>query len=707
MCAEFKDLESIIGHEKLKEKMAELDGIKSADKSGFYCSNDSSALQEGSILKEKYKVLKALKSQKNSNTYIVKDTAIPDKKFVLKEIIPPEMDKNQLKERRDKLQEIIRILSTFRHINLAEVYDGFTECGREYCVMEYVEGLDLYKLMDMSTTAFSQAKVVEWGVKICDALEFLHFRPKPFTLGDFAPDNIMVDLEGELNIINYDLQRFFDPERSLEFMPDNPEELYDDITKTARILYFLLTKERYSDSALALNFPKDTPPKLVKLLETACRSNQRSFGSIKEFSAKLQNSIKEDAKDTQQRVRIFPSIKIDFAAPLRNFKYAFLSQHPFIIALEGILLVFIVFFLVSMNIKPQYHRPHQVPLLYVSAENNIYTFAAEDAPGLNIKAYEEVRNSALFRSMPFTCGSLIIAKPDSIDYLVIPPDWIENARKLKERKSEAQVLLAADHNHSRINVIDIETNLPVGYISTDVNPELIIKKPYSETAYVFHRAGSNITVLNLRNLSIENVFPIGTNTGDILPIKYPYTEPIKERPDTAEPEKEKSLIDALAVSNLKDGAIEIFNSKTGRMIDKINIQGSANSMLWSQQQNSIYALDNKNKKLFKIEIENRRVSEFPLYQREEPINLTLDAEQDTLWIISAAGNWLISFDKKSEAFGNPITIKGQPSSIMYFDKRLWIIDRRLKEVVVLTHNGDIITGIQLKSVPHSMWFLNN
>ena len=200
------------------------------------------ALVRGAIINDRFEVIKLLRETRDHNTYLARRTDQPDKELILKEIIPPDMPRDELKKRRDRFSDTIRILSSFKHPNLTVVHEGFSQSGRLYSYMDVVDGLDLYKLTRMNTKGFSEKEVIKWALQLCSAVEFMHFRPNPFTLGELHPRHLMISYNGQLELTGYDLQRFFDTSRTLEFMPDDPTSLYGDITKVARILYFLLTK---------------------------------------------------------------------------------------------------------------------------------------------------------------------------------------------------------------------------------------------------------------------------------------------------------------------------------------------------------------------------------------------------------------------------------------------------------------------------------
>ena len=149
--------------------------------------------------------------------------------------------------------------------------------NRNYYYEENIDGLDLVRLNEMNTKFFSEKEVMKWALQLCDAAEFLHYRPVPFTMGEIGPRHVMVDDTGLVKIIGFDLQRFFDVNRTLAYLPDDPTKLYGDVTEIARIIYFLLTKQEYDSRSFDIEWPDHVKPKMRKLLETACKTGQKNL----------------------------------------------------------------------------------------------------------------------------------------------------------------------------------------------------------------------------------------------------------------------------------------------------------------------------------------------------------------------------------------------------------------------------------------------
>ena len=92
-----------------------------------------------------------------------------------------------------------RILSTLRHPHLPQVSDNFIDpsSGRQYLVMEYVEGQDLEELLAQAGP-LPEGQVRAWSSQVLDALNYLHGRsPKPIIHRDIKPANLRLLPDGK------------------------------------------------------------------------------------------------------------------------------------------------------------------------------------------------------------------------------------------------------------------------------------------------------------------------------------------------------------------------------------------------------------------------------------------------------------------------------------------------------------------------------
>ncbi|HMO23415.1 MAG TPA: protein kinase, partial [Candidatus Melainabacteria bacterium] len=63
-----------------------------------------------------------------------------------------------------------QVLAALNHPNIVRILDFFTEEGKSFLVMEYVQGQNLHEMVMKRQEPFSEEMVVEWAVQICDVL---------------------------------------------------------------------------------------------------------------------------------------------------------------------------------------------------------------------------------------------------------------------------------------------------------------------------------------------------------------------------------------------------------------------------------------------------------------------------------------------------------------------------------------------------------
>ena len=147
-----------------------------------------------------------------------------------------------------------QILVQLKHEHIPRITDYFHEGGRYYLVMEFIEGKDLADLMkDNGGRPFPEEKVLQWGIEVCQVLDYLHTRkPVPFIFRDLKPANIVLDKNGKITVIDFGITRIFNPSDPNNFKLGTPgysppeqyrgmEDPRADIYALGVTLYYLLS----------------------------------------------------------------------------------------------------------------------------------------------------------------------------------------------------------------------------------------------------------------------------------------------------------------------------------------------------------------------------------------------------------------------------------------------------------------------------------
>lgn len=144
--------------------------------------------------------------------YQALDTRLPGKRWAIKEMSTSGLaTTEELRKAVAAFQREAQLLARLNHPNLPKVIDHFEEGGRQYLVMELIEGQTLADMLDKRRKPFPVAQVIEWGEQLCDVLGYLHSQKPPIIFRDLKPANIMVEKEGTIKLIDFGIARHFKP----------------------------------------------------------------------------------------------------------------------------------------------------------------------------------------------------------------------------------------------------------------------------------------------------------------------------------------------------------------------------------------------------------------------------------------------------------------------------------------------------------------
>jgi serine/threonine-protein kinase len=194
--------------------------------------------------------------------YQVGDDRITGKTWAIKEMsgaaITDPLEKRQAV---DAFRQEAVMLATLDHPNLPKVTDHFSEGGKQYLVMDFIEGETLEERVDRGGgKPLPVDEVLRWADQLCDVLTYLHNRQPPVIFRDLKPDNVMVTPEGTVKLIDFGIARLFKPGKVADTaffgtMGYSPREQYgrgqtdarSDVYALGATLYHLLTGDDPTD----------------------------------------------------------------------------------------------------------------------------------------------------------------------------------------------------------------------------------------------------------------------------------------------------------------------------------------------------------------------------------------------------------------------------------------------------------------------------
>jgi len=158
-------------------------------------------LETGSLLHDRYRIEGLLGTGGMGAVYVAHDQTL-QLRVALKENL------NAGAESERQFHREASLLASLRHPNLPRVTDHFLLEGRQYLVMDFIEGEDLQTRM--RRTAPSMSEVLQWADALCDALTYLHTRQPPVIHRDIKPANVKLQPDGTPVLVDFGLAKLFD-----------------------------------------------------------------------------------------------------------------------------------------------------------------------------------------------------------------------------------------------------------------------------------------------------------------------------------------------------------------------------------------------------------------------------------------------------------------------------------------------------------------
>jgi serine/threonine protein kinase len=169
----------------------------------------------GNRLYNRYTIVNLLKRGGMGAVYLANDSHLGNQACVVKEMLEQFSDPAQRQVAERMFEGEANILSRLRHSHIPRVYDHFTENGRHYLVMDYVEGENLEEVLKREGRPIDEKRVVDWALQICDVLAYLHEQQPVIVFRDLKPANLMLQSDGQIRLIDFGIARHFAPNQSV------------------------------------------------------------------------------------------------------------------------------------------------------------------------------------------------------------------------------------------------------------------------------------------------------------------------------------------------------------------------------------------------------------------------------------------------------------------------------------------------------------
>lgn len=234
------------------------------------------------VLRGRYRIVSVVGQGGMGAVYRADDLRLEGRICAVKEVRPdPDATPATLAQSRDQFLREATTLARLDHPNLPKVSDTFHEEGREYLVMDFVEGKDLRQAMEekrQEGTFLEERDVLRWTHQLCDALSYLHSRNPPVLHRDIKPSNIKLTPSGLIKLVDFGLVKLLatDQARTVTVLQGRgtaaytPLEQYggdtghtdvrSDIYSLGATLYHLLTNRPPADAKQRFLNPESLSP---------------------------------------------------------------------------------------------------------------------------------------------------------------------------------------------------------------------------------------------------------------------------------------------------------------------------------------------------------------------------------------------------------------------------------------------------------------
>jgi hypothetical protein len=150
-----------------------------------------------------------------------------------------------------------RLLARLRHPALPDVTDHFTEDDRQFLVMEFIPGRDLWEMLLERGAPFTPAEVLKWADQLLDALAYLHAQDPPVVHCDIKPQNLKLADRNQIILLDFGLAKGYRAAGAGAGTTLNPTQTVVGASRAYAPLEQLLQVNQDLREALAILYPDE------------------------------------------------------------------------------------------------------------------------------------------------------------------------------------------------------------------------------------------------------------------------------------------------------------------------------------------------------------------------------------------------------------------------------------------------------------------
>lgn len=313
------------------------------------------ALLAGQTMRDgAYRITRPLSRGGMGAVYLAHDTQAFDRLCVIKELLDyfDATDPTEVRKAEKRFEEEARILAALSHPGIPRIYAYFSENGRHYIVMEYIEGETLEQGITyqnekgdtIPARLLPIEDIVHHAIEVCKVLEYLAALPRPVIHHDVKPANLILDRSsGEVRLVDFGTAkaRYSFPgsggmgiRKSSVYGTEGyaPPEQYQgrseprsDVYALAATIYHLLTDDDPRDHPF--QFPRlDTlPSELAAVLRSALHVEVRRRSTARQMRLALEAWVKATKAFTFRNGAV--ALTVDELVPLCDRHWTEARKH--------------------------------------------------------------------------------------------------------------------------------------------------------------------------------------------------------------------------------------------------------------------------------------------------------------------------------------------------------------------------------------------